>query len=279
MHFLPSRSGKLPEPGMELAAGNWEARFFDADGRSVILPLRVDLALTTRFELALPKHSEPGYAVVPAQEEMDSDGTVRISGVFQISRTEVSIGEYLEFWRSLPPDRRKKCRAVLNAGGEPVYPWDDAGRIDPAFSPHGPVTGITGEAAREYCRYLSRKLGRRVTLPRLWQWRRAARGVDDRKYPWGDEFREGTGIFAGSWDGGAAPTTECGGDVSPYGVLNMAGNVREFALPSTEEYEDLVLVLGGSYLLNPRNATIKALQFRRWGERGDDIGFRCVIEE
>jgi serine/threonine protein kinase len=263
----------------ELPAGNWVARFSGGDGRSIILPLRVNLALASRFELALPKHPKPWYAVVPAHEEMDSDGTVHVGGVFQISRTEVSIGEYLEFWRSLPPEKRKKCRAVLNADAEPVFLWDDAGKINPHFSPHQPVTGITGDAAREYCNYLSGKLECRVTLPRLWQWRRAARGVDGRRYPWGDEYKEGIGILAGSWTHGAAPTTVCRGDLSPYGVLNMSGNVREFALPSTEEFDDLVLVLGGSHLLAPRNAAVNALQFRQWSERGDDIGFRCVIEE
>ena len=58
----------------------------------------------------------------------------------------------------------------------------------------------------------------------------------------------------------------------------MAGNVREFALPSTRKFDDLVLVLGGSYLLPPRHATIDTVQFRLWSDRGDDIGFRCVIE-
>ena len=262
----------------ELRAGNWKARFSGGDGKSITLPLRVAPALVTKFVFAPPKLVD-GYGYIPADEEMSADGSVLISGAFQISVTEVSIGEYLDFWRSLPPERRKKCRAVLNADTGAFCPWDDDGHIRPPYSPQFPVTGITGEAAREYCEYLSKKLRRRVSLPREWQWRRAARGVDSRKFPWGEEYKPGTGILAGKREKrGTAPTTVYDGDVSPYGIVNLAGNVREFALSSSEG-EDLVLILGGSYLLPPRHATIDSAQFRRWSERGDDIGFRCVIED
>ena len=209
---------------------------------------------------------------------MSFDGTVEVSGAFQIAATEVPVEAYLKFWRSLPPEKRKQCRAVLDAGGEARPLWDENGKLDPSCSPYDPVTGITGEAAREYCRYLSGKIHKRVSLPREWQWRRAARGSNAMRYPWGDEYKPGTGILAGSGYPGTAPVTTCRGDISPYGVVNLAGNVREFALPSAED-EDLVLVLGGSFLLPPRHATIDAAQFRQWSDRGDDIGFRCVIAE
>ena len=54
--------------------------------------------------------------------------------------------------------------------------------------------------------------------------------------------------------------------------------MREFARSSAGD-DDLVLVLGGSFLLPPRHATVDAVQFRQWSDRGDDIGFRCVIGE
>lgn len=264
---------------LELAAGCWEALFTNEIGGTLPLPIFVHPALTVRFEFSPPAHLEPGYGYIPAEEKMSLDGTVEVSGAFQIAAAEVPVEDYLKFWSSLPPEKKKKYRAVLDAGGEPVFLWDENGRPVPSCPPHRPVTGITGEAAREYCRYLSQKLHKKVSLPREWQWRRAARGSDGRTYPWGDECRPDVGVLAGSAKiSGIAPTAAYFGDVSPYGVVNLAGNVREFALSSAED-ENLVLVLGGSHLLPPRHATIDAVQFRQWSDRGDDIGFRCVIEE
>ena len=265
-------------PAPELAAGCWEAVFSNENGRMLTLPLFVHPALTVRFKFSPPARLEPGYAYVPAEEKMTFDGTVEVSGAYQIAVTEVTVTDYLDFWRSLPPEKRKKCRAVLGAGDEPVFLWDENGALAPSCPPHRPVTGITGEAAMEYCRHLSGKLHKKVSLPREWQWRRAARGSNRRKYPWGDGYRPGTGILAGPGSSGIAPATTCCGDISPYGVVNLAGNVREFALSSAGD-SDLVLVLGGSFLLPPRHATVDAAQFRQWSDRGDDIGFRCVIGE
>ncbi len=262
---------------LELASGCWEALFTHESGAALPMPLFIHPALTVRFEFAPPAHLEQGYCYIPAEEKMGFDGAVELSGAYQIAAAEVPVEAYLKFWLSLTPEKRKKYRAVLDAGGEPVFLWDENGKLLPSCSPHRPVTGITGEAAEEYCRYLSRKLNKKVSLPREWQWRRAARGSDGRKYPWGDEYRPGTGVLAGSDLSDPAPTATCRGDVSPYGVVNMAGNVREFSLSSAGD-ADLALVLGGSYLLPPRHATIDAVQFRQWSDRGDDIGFRCVIE-
>ena len=265
---------------LELASGNWKATFFGEGGKTLTLPICVPLALTVRFDFAPPARIEPGFVYIPAGETMSANGTVEIGGAYQISQTEVTIEEYLRFWKTLPPEERKKYRAVLDSGGGPVFLWDDAGNLAPGYSPRHPVVGITGDAAKAYCRYLSEKLGKTVSLPRLWQWRRAARGADRRKFPWGSEYKPGLAVIAGAERRGAAPADERNGDVSPYDVLNMAGNVREFARPSTDiDDEALVLVLGGSFLLPPRHAEIGTIQFRQWSDRGDDIGFRCVIEE
>ena len=264
---------------LELASGCWEALFTDASGGTLPTPLFVHPALTVRFKFSPPARLEPGYVYIPAKEKMGFDGTVEVSGAFQISAAEVTVEAYLEFWRGLPPKEKRKYRAVLDASGEPVFLWDENGKLSPSCSPHQPVTGITGGAARAYCRHLSAKLGKKVSLPREWQWRRAARGSDGRKYPWGNEHRPDIGVLAGSAKSSKiAPAAAHFGDVSPYGVVNLAGNVREFALSSAGD-RDLVLVLGGSYLLPPHHATVDAAQFRRWCDRGDDIGFRCVIEE
>ncbi|MBQ6352805.1 MAG: SUMF1/EgtB/PvdO family nonheme iron enzyme, partial [Lentisphaeria bacterium] len=267
---------------LELPAGNYHLEFAREEDIPIGAPVRVHLALTTRFCFEPPEQIESGFVYVPANEEMDAAGCTYLSGAFQISRTEVTVGEYLAFWNTLAPDEKERCRAILGGGAAAMPLWDDDGRINPPFSADQPVTGITGAAAKRYCRYLSRQLNRRVRLPREWEWRRAARGTDRRQFPWGDEYRGGRALLADSprraeFPHGAPPGS-FPGDLSPCGVFDLAGNVREFALPSASE-TSLVLVMGGSYQLPPTCAAIDFSQLRLWSDRGDDIGFRCVIEE
>ncbi len=267
---------------LELPSGNYRMEFTREEDVPIDAPVRIHLALTTRFCFEPPEQIESGFVYVPANEEMDASGCTYLSGAFQISRTEVTIGEYLAFWKTLPPAERERCRALLGGGSSPRPLWDDDGKIAPPFSAGLPVTGIPGYAAKKYCRYLSQRLNRQVRLPHEWEWRRAARGTDRRKFPWGDEYRSGRALLADFLPGTryprGAPPGSFPGDLSPCGAFDLAGNVREFALSSSSD-GSLVMVMGGSYLLPPVCAEIDFSQFRLWSDRGDDIGFRCVIEE
>lgn len=88
-----------------------------------------------------------------------------------------------------------------------------------------PVIGISWFEAVAYCRWLSAQIGITFRLPTEAEWEKAARGPDGRIWPWGD-----------SWDPTACNygnhrTTRVGYyriGASPYGVLDMAGNVWEW---------------------------------------------------
>jgi eukaryotic-like serine/threonine-protein kinase len=93
-----------------------------------------------------------------------------------------------------------------------------------------PVHLIDWFDAREYCRWLSQKLGVKIRLPTEAEWEKAARGADGRFYPWGDQFdptfclmRESRPFMQQPEPVGSFPT-----DVSPYGVRDMAGGMREW---------------------------------------------------
>lgn len=85
-----------------------------------------------------------------------------------------------------------------------------------------PVLAVDYEPAKIYCNW------RGAQLPTEAQWEKAARGTDQRRYPWGKQSGDDT---LANYDNNQGDTTAVGsypGGASPYGVLDMAGNVWEW---------------------------------------------------
>ena len=88
-----------------------------------------------------------------------------------------------------------------------------------------PIVGVTWEEAIAYCEWAD------VTLPTEAQWEKAARGVDGRAFPWGDQFDQrsdhrllpknaGKTTAVGTYPSGA----------SPFGLMDMVGNIQQWCL-------------------------------------------------
>jgi formylglycine-generating enzyme required for sulfatase activity len=91
-----------------------------------------------------------------------------------------------------------------------------------------PIDGVSWEDASSFCRWLSARAGYAVRLPTETEWERAARGDDEREYPWGNRYASGYGNLA---DLGIGHTTGVGSfprGASPFGVLDLVGNVDEW---------------------------------------------------
>jgi len=149
---------------------------------------------------------------------------------FYIDRTEVTVAGYrrcVEAGRCTVPQLGEFCSPDESN-------WHREGRDD------HPVTCVTEEQAEVYCAY------RGKALPTEKQWEKAARGTDGRRYAWGNEAPDCTRavIFPrggkrgcgrnGTWPVGSRPE-----GASPYGALDMTGNVAE-------------LVTDGSFMRDPR---------------------------
>ncbi|MBN1272961.1 MAG: SUMF1/EgtB/PvdO family nonheme iron enzyme [Candidatus Aminicenantes bacterium] len=109
---------------------------------------------------------------------------------------------------------------------------DDTGRTNPSDSGWGrgqmPVINVSWDDAKAYCDWLSNKTGEDIHLPTEAQWEKAARGIDQRMYPWGNSDPncnktnyydcQNKSVTIGSYPSGK----------SPYGIYDMAGNIDEW---------------------------------------------------
>jgi formylglycine-generating enzyme required for sulfatase activity len=177
---------------------------------------------------------------------------------FRIDRTEVTRAMYA------------RCVA---AGRCPAPP------LDLATDDSLPVTQVSWHDARAYCAFAG---GR---LPSEAEWEKAARGPDGREYPWGADADcaranwgnfEGEGPCAGKNPGRPVAVGQYPGGASPYGALDLGGNVWEWVETSYEEDSPRRVVRGGSccsYFVGPRAANRNG-----WDpdHRDGDLGFRCV---
>jgi formylglycine-generating enzyme required for sulfatase activity len=102
-----------------------------------------------------------------------------------------------------------------------------------------PVLAVNWDAAVAYCNWLSAKTGKKYRLPTEAEWEFAARGTDQRKYPWGNQIDHSyanfvgaqsfdTGQLVGYYDGSKRGDFQTHNGASPFGALDMAGNVMEW---------------------------------------------------
>ena len=134
--------------------------------------------------------------------------------VFYIDKYEVTNEKYKAFadatGRNLPFQKKY----------DTIYNWKK-GRYSDNLGNH-PVVLVDWYDAEAYCRWLKKR------LPSEAEWEKAARGTDGRKWPWGSKFNK---FSSNTIEFGLEMTMPVGifpGGASPYGVMDMAGNVSEW---------------------------------------------------
>ena len=261
---------------LQLPAKDYVVTFSAAGTGDFAFPVRISPSKTVHLNPGFPEKIPDNMCFIGAGEIPVPDFIHAWNGkdipAFMISKYEVTIGEYLEFWRTLDPVEKRRRTAVVTTfpDGTKVSMWDSAGKLIAPYSLKLPITGISAESARAYCRYLSRKTGMKVRLPRLGEWKKAY-----FRYP-GDGSHHEVLLYSPElekrYPAGAAPD-DFPLDKSVFGVANMHGNVRELLFDTCGKAN---LVIGGSFLTPYEEALNQQEQFTISGD--NDIGFRYVVE-
>jgi formylglycine-generating enzyme required for sulfatase activity len=146
-----------------------------------------------------------------------------------------------------------------------------------------PVTWVSMEDARAYAQWAGKR------LPHEWEWQLAAQGTDGRVYPWGNQWQapnvpslDQDRIMRGPDPVDAHPL-----GASPYGVMDMVGNVWQWTDEFTDEHTRAAIVRGGEYY-QPQGSVwyfpqalrnddhSKVLLMAPGYDRSGGVGFRCV---
>lgn len=153
---------------------------------------------------------------------------------FRISRTEVTFSQFQRFVEET------SYRTVAEEDGF-GYVWkDDWEQVEGASwqnpdgdgskpAPDEPVRQVALRDCQAYCSWAG------LRLPTEDEWEKAARGTGGRQYPWGDRWDPDKAVYGG--DGPVAVGSLPVG-ASPYGLMDAAGNVREWTSTVYEPYFD-----------------------------------------
>ncbi|MBN2303837.1 MAG: SUMF1/EgtB/PvdO family nonheme iron enzyme [Anaerolineae bacterium] len=144
-----------------------------------------------------------------------------------------------------------------------------------------PRTNLSWYEAISFCYWLSYQIGQIVTLPTDQEWQRAAQGDDGRTYPWGEELPNERLCNLGDM-GHPTPVTQYPDGASPYGVMDMSGNVWEWCLTACDTGSTVLdgnerIMRGGSwYSMRLTHAACASRPDDHPGEQIVGNGFRIV---
>jgi formylglycine-generating enzyme required for sulfatase activity len=108
---------------------------------------------------------------------------------------------------------------------EALAPWTGVKPIAPAGGDH--PASLSVPDAFQFCAAVSDLAGRQISPPSEEEWVRAARGDDDRTYPWGDRWDTQRANLIGTGIGTTTAVGSFPSGASPFGVLDLAGNADE----------------------------------------------------
>jgi len=211
---------------------------------------------------------KPGQFIMGSDESFSFEGPKRVEFTrgFYIDIYEVSNAEYKIF--------------IDATGKEPPAHWNKGNY--PAGAGNKPVTMVSYYEALAFAKWAGKR------LPTEIEWEKAARGTSARIFPWGNEWKSGAANirpligFSRLKNAGSLPEGR-----SPYGAMDMAGNVWEWTTVWFEPYPGSLdinpsygmkykVIRGGSYRSTRSMTHTFTREVFEPALSDEDIGFRCV---
>ena len=244
--------------------------------RTPVPPTSTPVPTATPTQGAPPPSVKAQIIAIPAGDftmgsnhEVERPPHVVSVGAFEIDKLEVSNQEFERFvWET---------GYVTDAERAGETSW----RYYAKDKPQHPVVKVTWNDAVAFCEWAGKR------LPSEAEWEKAARGTDARSYPWGNQW---DAARANSREAGKRGTTAVGSfpaGASPYGVLDMAGNVDEWtadwfkAYPGGDFYspyygEKFRVIRGGGWFDDEQSVRTTERSCSGVEAANDDVGFRCA---
>ena len=196
--------------------------------------------------------------------------------IYKLEVTNEQIAEFLNQYGNLIPGEGKVQVIPPSDGFLPIFKKGGIWQPAEGYANH-PAQNVSYYGAQAYCEWIG---GR---LPTFEEWEKAARGTDGRRYPWGENADCSRGKFKGCSNKTTSPVGSFPRGASPYGALDMAGNVWEWVNSFWEEEDGdrrYPMSRGGSYEVLPINQTTFLYSiYYGPGNAYGHIGFRCVIDK
>ncbi len=293
--------GGTPLGPVTLAAGSYLCVLRKEGFRDTRYPVRIARGGAWEGEVRLRTDDEigDGFVYVPGGPFLYGEGgeaAVRSPPDFAIAKHPVTFREYAEFLDAMPEDEAERRKPQTPGDGlyverGPEGRW----RVLPAlvegkarefclnhygegFEWRIPVMGISWDDAVAYCAWKTRATGREWRLPTEEEREKAARGVDGRRFAWGEIEDASLGKCRESRDHGAQPEPVGAfpASVSVYGMGDASGGMWDWTDSWFDERRSSRVLRGGSWNYHP-----KALRCAYRGAslargRHAHIGLRCA---
>ena len=250
----------------------------------------------------------------PGRRDEEPQRTVQISTPFYMGTYEVTRRQFAAFVQETGYKTDAEKEGWAYVWGPEKWEKEPATWRHPLIeqTDDHPVVCVSHNDAEAFCQWLSRKTGRRVSLPTEAQWEYACRAGTRTAYIWGDDWRGGkewcnTADVTGKrqqpnfdacdeWEDGFVFTAPVGSfKPNAWGLYDMIGNVFEWCGDRCDELPDVgdttkiqvdpvgaasgkyYAARGGAWFYHPRRCRSAARSKNEPTRRGTHLGLRVVV--
>jgi gamma-glutamyl hercynylcysteine S-oxide synthase len=257
------------------------------DERIIHLEMQIPRLISSLIRTRVPDQTPPGMMRIPGTSAYLFKNVGTTDFIPYPDRSNGVIRKVSAFYMDQYPVTNRQFDAFLKATGYAPQDMTNFLKhwINGTFSRQQadePVVHISLEDARAYARWAGKR------LPTEMEWQYAAQGDDGRLWPWGLEMDSSRCNYR---SGDVSPVSQFPQGASPFGVMDMVGNVWQL---TNDIYDNgsyyFIIIRGGSYFNptsswwyvkggpQPLNESQMLLRVSPGFERNATVGFRCVMD-